>query len=86
MEPELVQLLDNAMGEGIFSAMNWMVLWPLLINSGVVARKQVCDALDMALLTLEKNQETRPGGGPGAIVYARSRLEALIRQLSATPH
>jgi hypothetical protein len=81
-EGKLNQMLDTATGEALYATCSQEMLWALLIKSGIISKEQAREALDHALYVLEKARETRPGGGPGAIDHARSRLSGMIQKLS----
>jgi len=80
-EKQLNEMLDTATGEAMYAAFSQAALWALLVRKGIISKNEAKDTIDHILLILEKAREARLGGGPGAIDHARSRLEALLRQI-----
>ncbi len=84
-DDELNRALDTANGFAIYAGFSQAALWLTLVKNGAISKDQAKDVLDGTLLVLERNQETRPGGGPGAVVNARGHFESLIKMVSKLP-
>lgn len=82
-ERDLVEHLDNSLGQAIFGGMSQAALWLLLVSKGVLSRDEAERAIDGVLLVMERarGEVVGAGCGPGAIDAALSHLEALLASL-----
>ncbi|HEY6430986.1 MAG TPA: hypothetical protein VIZ17_03320 [Acetobacteraceae bacterium] len=80
-----VDVSAAALGEAMAGSLVQAAVLVRLVMKGVLDRQEAIELIDTTLLVLERHRQDDTGPGAAVIDHARSRLEALLRQIQATP-
>lgn len=80
-----VDISAAALGEAMAGSLVQAAVLVRLVMKGVLDRQEAIELIDTALLVLERHRQDDTGPGAAVIDHARSRLEALLQQIQATP-